>query len=86
MKSIGKIIDDGGQTELQGDIVLMIAVDKDSDHYDGKISFVEGEVDGFDMLTLAGVTIEQCFYNAVEFMGLEPNVVKEALKNVLSGL
>lgn len=85
MKSLGIIRDEDGDTTLKGDIILVVAVDKDIDDYNGKISYDRNEVDGFDFLTLAMVVLKQCFEDAVK-LGVDPEAAQNTLMTVMNEL
>ncbi|SHF56041.1 hypothetical protein SAMN02745133_02975 [Desulforamulus putei DSM 12395] len=81
--AIGMIIDEE-TTELQGDLILLVSVDRANDTYDGKINANEN-IDGFDYLTLAKAVVEQCYKNAVD-QGLDRVFIKQMLVDIVKSL
>jgi hypothetical protein len=81
----GIITNKQGKKEVSGDLILLFAVDKSKDDYQGIISCDSEKIKADDYVTLAKAIIEQCFEGAINH-GASPASMRSALKEIISKL
>jgi L-aminopeptidase/D-esterase-like protein len=81
----GIITNKQGKKEVTGDLILMFAIDKGKDDYQGIISSDSDKIKADDYVTIAKAVIQQCFEEAIA-NNASPSSVKAALQAIISEL